>query len=103
MAISMYLSTTESKTQTKQTRTTETESWIQSTFWWLPDGRRLKNTNRESQNSQGDVKYSVGNGVAKELTCMTHGHEKRCGDCLREWGVLGGKGQKGRIRTTVIA
>ena len=29
-----------------------------------------------SQNSHGDVKYSIGNGEAKELTCMTHGREQ---------------------------
>ena len=33
----------------------------------------------------GDVKNSTGNGVAKELICMTHGHE------LRE-GIAGGNG-----------
>ena len=33
----------------------------------------------------GDVKNSIGNGVGKELTCMTHGHE------LRE-GIAGGNG-----------
>ena len=55
----------------------------------------LRSTNRELQNSHGDVKYSIGKGVAKELLCMTHGHEQWCGDCLREWGVLGGGG-KGR-------
>ena len=38
MAINTYLSTIESKKQTKQTRT-ETASWIQRTFSWLPDGR----------------------------------------------------------------
>ena len=26
---------------------------------------------------------------------MTHGHEQWCGDCLREWGVLGAGGEKG--------
>ena len=26
---------------------------------------------------QGEVKNSIGNGVAKELICMTHGHELR--------------------------
>ena len=36
MAINTYLSTIESKKQTKQTRT-ETESWMQRTVWWLPD------------------------------------------------------------------
>ena len=28
-----------------------------------------------STNGHGDVKYSIGNGVAKELTHVTHGHE----------------------------
>ena len=37
MAINIYLSTSDSKKQTKQTRRTETESWIQREFWWLPD------------------------------------------------------------------
>ena len=32
----------------------------------------LRSTNRELQNSHGDVKYNVGNGAAKELTCRTH-------------------------------
>ena len=32
-----------------------------------------------------DVKKSIGNGEAKELTCMTHGHEPR-------WGMLLGEG-----------
>ena len=47
--------------------------------------------------------YSIGNGVAKELTHMTHGHEQGCGDCLREWRILGGGMQRGKNCTTVIA
>ena len=45
-------------------------------FWWLPDGRGrrgmgeevrgFRSTNRWSQNSHGDVKYSIGNGAAKQ-------------------------------------
>ena len=46
--------------------------------------RGLRGTNRLLQNSHGDVKYSIGNGVAKELICMTHGDEQWWGDCLRE-------------------
>ena len=30
--------------------------------------RVLRSSNRQLQNSHGDVKYSIGNGVAKELT-----------------------------------
>ena len=52
--------------------------------------RGLRSTNRSSQNSQRDAKYSKRNGVAKELIRMTHGHEQ----CLREWVVLG-VGDKG--------
>ena len=29
--------------------------------------RGLRSTNRELQNHHGDVKYSIGNGIAKEL------------------------------------
>ena len=38
--------------------------------------RRLKSTNWYLQNSHGDVKYSIGNGVAKEVICTTQGHEQ---------------------------
>ena len=31
------------------------------------------------QNRQGEVKNSIGNGEAKELICLTHGHELRGG------------------------
>ena len=41
MAKNTNLSTIESKKQTKQTRRTETESWIQRVFSWLLDGRGL--------------------------------------------------------------
>ena len=42
----------------------------------------------------GDVKYSIGNEVAKELTHMSYGHGQWCRDGLREWGVLDGGGQR---------
>ena len=57
--------------------------------------RGLRSTNRWLQDSHGDVKDSIGNGVAKELIHMTHRHEQSFGDCLREWKVLDGGGQKG--------
>ena len=41
------------------------------------------------QNRQGEVKNSIGNGEAKELICMTHGHELRRGNA-------GGRGVQGR-------
>ena len=45
--------------------------------------RALSSTNKYLPNSHGGVKYSIGNGVAKELTCMTHGHEQWCREALR--------------------
>ena len=57
--------------------------------------RRLRSRNRSLQNSHGDVKYSMGNGVAKELVCMACGHEQWWGVCLREWGMLSGGGTRG--------
>ena len=54
--------------------------------------RGLRSTNRELQNSHGDVKNSIGNGVAKELTPMIPGHKQWWGDCPREWRVMGARG-----------
>ena len=34
----------------------------------------------------GEVMNSIENGEAKELICMTHGHELSGGDCWREEG-----------------
>ena len=56
----------------------------------------LRSTNWESQNSHGMLRASVGNGEAKELICMTHGHEQRWGNHWTELGVLGGGGQSGK-------
>ena len=38
--------------------------------------RGLRSTNQQLQNSHGDMKHSIGNGVAKELIRMTHGHDQ---------------------------
>ena len=51
----------------------------------------------------GTIKYSIGNGVARELIHMTHGHEQWWEDCLRELGLLGEGGKGGKIRTPIIA
>ena len=67
------------------------------------DVRGVRSTNRYLQNSRGDVKSSTGNGVAKELICMTHGQEQWCGNCLREGGFWVEGGNGGEIGTTVIA
>ena len=50
------------------------------------------------QNRQGQVKNSIGNGEAKELTYTTHGHELTKGGILVGGGVQvqvkGNKGEK---------
>ena len=48
MAINTYPSTIESRKQTKQIRT-ETESWIQRMFQWLPDGGRVRGMGRKGK------------------------------------------------------
>ena len=60
------------------------------------EGRELISTNSWLQNSHGNVKYSIGKGVAKEFIHMTHGHEQWWRDCPRESGcwVEGEKGGK---------
>ena len=47
------------------------------------------------QNTQGEVKNSTGNGEAKELICMTHGHKLRWGNVSGRSGA-GQRGIKGR-------
>ena len=51
------------------------------------EGKGTGNKNHKwyLQNREGEVKNSMGNGEAKELICMTHGHELR-------WGNDGRKG-----------
>ena len=55
--------------------------------------RGLRSTNRLLQNNHGNVRYSIGNAVAKELIRMTYGHEQWCGDCLKDWLKVG-RGEK---------
>ena len=59
----------------------------------------LRSTNWQSQNSYGygNVKYSTGNAVAKELIHMIHGHEQWWDNCLRAQGVLGGWHKGGKL------
>ena len=52
-------------------------------------GRRNKKHDWYIQNRQGEVRNSIGNGEAKELIYMTHGHE------LRGWVIAGGNGDMG--------
>ena len=53
--------------------------------------RGLRIRNRWLQDRHGDIQYSIGNGVAKELTHETNGHEQWCKDCQRECGRLGSR------------
>ena len=60
------------------------DKWEAGVGEWMKRWGGFRTTNRQLQNSHGDIKYSIGNGVARELTHMTHGHEQWCKDCLRE-------------------
>ena len=52
----------------------------------------------------GEVKNSMGNVEAKELICMSHGHELRGGEgSAGRSGVQGRGEQRGGNGTTVIA
>ena len=57
----------------------------------------LKSTNWHLQNRQRDTKNSVGNGVAKDLICRTHGHELRGGGTAGQNGVSGREGHRGKM------
>ena len=61
---------------------------------WGGGGRRAggkvtgtKKPKWQVQSRQEEVKNSIGNGEAKELICMTHGHELGGGECWREEGT----------------
>ena len=98
-------SKTKQKNPPKQTarRGTETESQVWKSFRGLSavrgQGKKggndagIKKHNWYIQNRQGGIKNTIGNGEAKELICMTHGHELR-GDCWRE-GEYQAKGNRG--------
>ena len=57
---------------------------------WGRIGTGNKKHNLQVPNRQGEVKNSVGNVEAKELICITHGHE------LKGEGILMGDGVQGR-------
>ena len=105
MTTNSQLSTTEPKKQTMQTARTGTESQKWRSYGGFSVGRgRGQNGGKgtgnkehkwQVQNRQGKVKNSIENGAAKELICMTHGHEQWWGDCLRELRDAGWRGVKG--------
>ena len=70
-------------------------------IWSVSAGRRKGENGgkmlglRSKISRQGDVKNSIGNIKAKELICMTHGHELRGGLLEeRDYWVEGDKGGK---------
>ena len=97
MTTNSQLSTTEPKKrkrkQIKQTTRTETKSQKWRSHGGLSAGRAQgesgrkgtgnKKHNQQLQNRQGEVKSSIGNGEAKELICITCGHELRGWDCWK--------------------
>ena len=56
----------------------------------------IRSINGRHKNRQGKVKNSIGNGEAKELICMTHGHELRGG--MLVGGGCRVEGDKGEIK-----
>ena len=62
-------------------------------------GTENKQHKWQVENRQGEVKNSVGNGEAKEIICMTHGHKVSGDEGVRDAGRKGGryqaKGDKG--------
>ena len=111
MTTNSQLSTTESKNKKenklRQTTRTgrESQKWRSlgglSAGWGVENGGKGTGNMKHKwwiQNRQGEIKNSIGNGEAKELICMTQGHELR-GACWWEWGA----GQKGiKNGTSVI-
>ena len=54
--------------------------------------------------SHGDAKYSIGNWVAKERICITHGHGPQYGNCLMELAeCLVERYKGGKAGTNIIA
>ena len=49
----------------------------------------------QAQKRQGEVENSIGNGEAKELICITHGHQLKWGNDGGRWGI-GQRRMKGR-------
>ena len=93
--------------QADQKQIMDTENILMVTRWNRGQGilvkqvKGLRSTNWSLQNSNGDVKYNIGNIVAKEHTCMING--QWCGDSLREWEGLAGSEQRRKIGTNEIA
>ena len=61
------------------------EGYQQGSWKGVGEGTENKQHKLQVENRQGEVKNSMGNGEAKELISMTHGHEVR-------WVNDGGRG-----------
>ena len=107
MTTNSHLSTTEPKKQnqkqTEQTTRTGTESQKWRSHEMISERRERRGNGRKGtgnkkhkwqvQNRQREVKNSRGNRKAKELICMTHGHElSRGGGNAGGWRTAGGGG-----------
>ena len=53
------------------------------------EGTGNKKHKWQVENRQGEGKNSIGNVEAKELICMTHGHELKSGGMQVGWGARG--------------
>ena len=107
--------TTNSPLSTNEPKKIKEKQWKQKLSKWLQQEQNLRNGDHmegyqscvgggrmgekgtgnkkhkwQAQNRQGKVKNNVGNGEAKELVCMTHGHG------LSEWDILEGGAGQGR-------
>ena len=118
MTTNSQLLTTTPKTNknktTKQTTTTRVESqkWRShgglSVGKWEGEtaGKDTENKQHKWQveNRQGEVKNNTGNEAAKELICMTYGHELKGGNAGRMWhaGLRGIKGEKSDNCNSII-
>ena len=100
MVINTQLQTIESKIQNKEAEQKQNHRFrehIDGCQMRRGQGDEQKSTNWQLQNNHGDVKDCIEIIVAKEYICMNHGHGQWYGDCLREWGGLGGGGQRGQL------
>ena len=97
----------------KQTTRIGTESQKWRSYGWMVISREGKGENGgtgtgnkknkwQVQNRQGEVNNNIGNGEAKELICITLGHELRLGNAGGR--DLQGRGERGEKNgTTIIA
>ena len=113
MTTNSQLLTTKPKKKQKHTKQT-TRTGTESQKWRLQRGLSVGEWERERggkgtenkqhkwkvENRQGEVKNNTGNEEAKELICMTYGHELKGGNAGRMWhaGLRGIKvGKMGQL------